>query len=406
MAASPALVQSPPASFPFFPSRFICALAIYFSRVPDIVGYALYWRSSTARLMSTSAPTDLELLATVKLVHIFGGIFIWEFVTSVGFEWNVYMRKRPWRRSMGVYVACRITTLIAVVIAFVGFNVSSEVSCEVNALYIFSSLLRLSKYSSVYLGSAYAYRDGCAASLSSHTAHSRSRRSSSSFAGTVAIWGRHKLVLAFTVAVWLTNVAFALYSIQQAEAHWTGDSCVARNTAQMRSGVIANLATDVVLLAVMFAGVLHKRNSTALWRVLFVQGIAWISLALLTEVPAAVLNCLNISDAWNFMFQIPHLTVMAIVATTVYRRLSLFIAPLRRPHSIHRNLTAPNRYAPNRARARRAAAARSSTQSIPQTPRTPVDIPVGPLGVSGYGYNTQGGFGEDEERGVDVIVLE
>ena len=77
-----------------------------------------------------------------------------------------------------------------------------------------------------------------------------------------------------------------------------------------------------------------------------------------------------------------------------------------RPHSIHRNLTAPNRYAPNRARARRAAAARSSTQSIPQTPRTPVEIPVSPLGVSGYGYNTQGGFGEDEERGVDVIVLE
>ena len=85
---------------------------------------------------------------------------------------------------------------------------------------------------------------------------------------------------------------------------------------------------------------------------------------------------------------------------------SLYLVFNRRPHSIHRNLTAPNRYAPNRARARRAAAARSSTQSIPQTPHTPVDIPVGPLGVSGYGYNTQGGFGEDEERGVDVIVLE
>ena len=172
-----------------------------------------------------------------------------------------------------VYVACRITTLIAVVIAFVGFNVSSEVSCEVSALCIFSSLLRLSKYSSVcsdlptHIGMV--AQPPCTHdpftwsfdimliffvllriymphqprmhlydslhSRSSHTVHSRSRRSSSSFAGTsvfhlsvillisrpypltwspysVAIWGRHKLVLAFTAAVWLTNVAFALYS--------------------------------------------------------------------------------------------------------------------------------------------------------------------------------------------------
>ena len=60
-------------------------------------------------------------------------------------------------------------------------------------------------------------------------------------------------------------------TLVKADAHWTGNSCVARNTVRMRAGVIANLATDVVLLAVMFAGVLHKRNSTALWRVLFVQ---------------------------------------------------------------------------------------------------------------------------------------
>lgn len=75
----------------------------------------------------------------------------WEWVTSLGFEWEVYTGKRPWRWSVGVrpssfffspslrradvavqvYIACRLSTLTAIVIDFIGFNLTSRYNCEV-----------------------------------------------------------------------------------------------------------------------------------------------------------------------------------------------------------------------------------------------------------------------------------
>jgi hypothetical protein len=45
---------------------------------------------------------------------------------------------------------------------------------------------------------------------------------------------------------------------------------------------------DLSLLGIMFAGVLHKKNATRLWRMLYFQGIFWIMTAIATEVPCLV----------------------------------------------------------------------------------------------------------------------
>lgn len=49
------------------------------------------------------------------------------------------------------------------------------------------------------------------------------------------------------------------------------NDCVISHTSQFRWGITANFITDMVLLSVMFAGVLSKRNATGLWRVLYIQ---------------------------------------------------------------------------------------------------------------------------------------
>jgi hypothetical protein len=49
-----------------------------------------------------------------------------------------------------------------------------------------------------------------------------------------------------------------------------------------------NFIGDFVLLAVMIYGVLHKRNATHLWNMLYVQGLFWILAAILTELPSVV----------------------------------------------------------------------------------------------------------------------
>jgi len=38
----------------------------------------------------------------------------------------------------------------------------------------------------------------------------------------------------------------------------------------------------------MFVGVLHKKNATYLWRMLYLQSIFWILTAIATEVPSVV----------------------------------------------------------------------------------------------------------------------
>jgi len=54
-----------------------------------------------------------------------------------------------------------------------------------------------------------------------------------------------------------------------------------------------NFVEDTVLLVVMIYGVLHKRNATHLWNMLYFQGLFWILAATLTELPSVV--CVSLS---------------------------------------------------------------------------------------------------------------
>ena len=49
-----------------------------------------------------------------------------------------------------------------------------------------------------------------------------------------------------------------------------------------------NFIEDFVLLGIMILGVLHKKNATHLWNMLYLQGLFWILTATLTELPSMV----------------------------------------------------------------------------------------------------------------------
>jgi hypothetical protein len=76
----------------------------------------------------------------------------------------------------------------------------------------------------------------------------------------------------------------------QARAVWTpvANTCVISGTDAFRWGILINLVVDVSLLCIMFVGVLHKKNATYLWRMLYLQSIFWILTAVVTEVPSVV----------------------------------------------------------------------------------------------------------------------
>lgn len=49
---------------------------------------------------------------------------------TLGFEWEVYTGKRNFRWSFCVYVVCRLFALAAIILAFIGFNVTAEIDCN------------------------------------------------------------------------------------------------------------------------------------------------------------------------------------------------------------------------------------------------------------------------------------
>lgn len=61
--------------------------------------------------------------------------------------------------------------------------------------------------------------------------------------------------------------------VTQGSVEWIPaiNTCLITRTDRFRLGITVNFITEEILLCVMFAGVLNKRNTTGLWRVLYIQ---------------------------------------------------------------------------------------------------------------------------------------
>jgi len=192
----------------------------------------------------------------------------------------------------------RLLALMSIILNFIGFNLTTEFNC--NAW--FRSTL-VSAWFSVAIASFLLVLRG------------------------VAIWGRDKMITSVAIAIWSANLAASFWSTTKGHAVWSpvANTCAISGTNEFRWSILTNLVVDLSLLSIMFLGVLHKKNATYLWRMLYFQSIFWILTAIATEVPSVVLPFLNMNDAWNLMFQVPHMVLMVIMSTRLYRDLFQYI---------------------------------------------------------------------------------
>ncbi|KAH9990101.1 hypothetical protein BJV77DRAFT_1125488 [Russula vinacea] len=66
-----------------------------------------------------------------KLWHIVNGIFIWEFITNLDYEWDVILGHRPYYGRYGfVYSLARVSTLLAVILNMVNFDTTTPINCQ------------------------------------------------------------------------------------------------------------------------------------------------------------------------------------------------------------------------------------------------------------------------------------
>ncbi|KAH9011635.1 hypothetical protein EDB85DRAFT_2041438, partial [Lactarius pseudohatsudake] len=132
-----------------------------------------------------------DFTALVNLTHCLTGVFLWDFFTTLDFEWDYITGRRKFRWTLLLYSLSRLGALGTTICNIVGFNVTHQINCQQWVLW---SLVRSQEH------------------LTFTDAQSI-LRSRPTRLYLVAIWGRNYLVMALIIGIWLTNVGFLLFGI-------------------------------------------------------------------------------------------------------------------------------------------------------------------------------------------------
>ncbi|KAH9954843.1 hypothetical protein BC827DRAFT_1240399 [Russula dissimulans] len=256
------------------------------------------WSTSAIRTQSWL----IHVWAFVKMCHALDSLYLWEFFNNLGYEWSVVRGLRPYRWSIWLYSLTRVAALVAVILNMVGINVTSPLNCQVWLIFQL----------------VFGYLAFAVASLLI-------------VLRIIAIWNKHRGVVAVATGIWVINIGFLIQGIARLRATRTTyirelQICVISDTERSKPNIIVTLITDVVLLVIMLIGLIRFRQcgggTFGLGRLLWKQGVIWLFLASIAEVPPTVFICLNLNYPFNLMFQVPSLTIMSIAATRIYRALT------------------------------------------------------------------------------------
>jgi len=248
------------------------------------------------------------MFAVVKFKHVMAGLYIWEVVLNLKYEYSIIMRKRKITLASAFYMGCRWCTLFAIIVELLIMDQSfdGEMVCHALASMTFA----LSFLSMLFASLLVILR-------------------------VHALWERNKVVTTIASAFWLTHAASLIYGVVRSRGHPADGRCVFDHILRARICIISTFISDLVLLALMVSGVLrwkgvHDKSGT--WWLLYKQGLAWIVLFTLAEVPPLVFIILDLNDNMNVMFLLPAVITMAVGASRLYLGL-VNSAPFNSPPS-------------------------------------------------------------------------
>ncbi|KAI0252495.1 hypothetical protein BJV78DRAFT_339553 [Lactifluus subvellereus] len=230
----------------------------------------------------------------VKLIHVVDGVYLWEYFSTLWYEWSFITRKQPYRWSIWIYAGTRLTTLMNVLTNLIGLSLEKAVACQP-----WFDFQYITAYTALALGSFIM------------------------ILRINAIWDGHRWVLVASIGAWLTNIVLMIRSLIITPAYWKPALliCAPDDIRKGLANITSTLCSELFLLLVMIAGLVRQRDHY-IGRLLFKQGLIWFVVAVVAEVPPAVLLYLNLSDPWNVMFQTPGLIIMTICVTRMHRGLN------------------------------------------------------------------------------------
>jgi len=255
---------------------------------------------------NSTVELEHDAVAFANFMHVLLGLYIWEFVTTLDFDWSLVTGKRSFRWPMIFYFLGRYSLLGALVGIVVGLNVTSEVDCQ--ALYLINQLC-----GNVAIGAA-------SINLSIRT---------------IAVWSQNKWIILPIVAIILGHWGLLLRGITLVKAEWVpGSGCVVTSTSNtiLIAIYLYTMLFDltVLVLTAVKLGFAPQGTRSRLVKLIFQDGLIYFVIALTANTVATVFMLLNLNAVMSIIFDVPAAVFSTIIACRAVRRLTRFVSP--EPH--------------------------------------------------------------------------
>jgi len=245
--------------------------------------------SSPAEIMKNALTFD-------RFMHCLLGVYVWEWVLSLDFDWQYISGSKQFRWPLVFYFLNRYCLLFALVGITIALNVTTRIDCQV--LYTFNSLFG---QASIGLASI---------NLSLRT---------------IAIWSKRWYIVAPLVTIILGHWTLLLFGIH-VKAKWIdGQGCVITETHSKLLAItfIYTMVFDFIVLALTAFKLLFPATTRSpLVNLVFNDGLAYFMIAFLANVVATVFGLLNLNPVMSIIANVPAVIAASIAACRAVRRLS------------------------------------------------------------------------------------
>ncbi|KAJ7454509.1 hypothetical protein FB451DRAFT_1280140 [Mycena latifolia] len=246
---------------------------------------------------SSQAQLAIDAGIFVKLNHALLGVYAWEWLISLPFDWEVLTGRKPFRWPLAFYFANRYLLLAAMTGIAVALDSTKEMNCQ--AIYAFNQ----------FAGDA-------AVGLASINLSLR----------TLAIWSQNGWIKILLIVIILGHWSLIL---QGKCPHWDDQAatCVitSSNSTILAATFTYSMGFDllVFLLNAYKLGIKRKSKSK-LSKMIFKDGLIFFFIAFLANLVATIFMFLNLNSIMTIIFNVPAAIASTIVATRAVRRLTSF----------------------------------------------------------------------------------
>ncbi|KAL4248152.1 hypothetical protein ABKN59_007884 [Abortiporus biennis] len=241
----------------------------------------------------------LEADAFSKVVHVASGVYIWEFLISLDFDYMYLSRQKKFQWPMIFYFFVRYAMLSSMILNMVGLDYTKRLNCQ--ALFTYLQIAGV----------------GCGGLASINLA-----------LRCMAIWKRRLVVVIPLVVIILGHWSLILQGAQITAIYIDGVGCeLTSNRVDLLGGsFVYAVCLDFVVMALTAYRLCYSTPwpSTGIMGILFQDGLIYFISSFFANLLAAIFNFMNLTPVLSIIFNAPAVVAAVIASTRAVRSLAAF----------------------------------------------------------------------------------